>query len=271
MQKGRWRAGLVLMLACWLLLLRGDACGQIYLPPSPPADPADYGKVILDQYSLPTPGAVVFDHWLHRSKFTCRLCHVDIGFAMTARATGIRARTNRQGFHCGACHDGKRVIGGKTVFAACSDAPIGRECARCHSAGKKGAREYEYRKFTARFPKAIYGIDWEAAENSGAIKPIDSLEGVVPKGEPMQAREDFAVQPKYSWVHPIQFSHQKHLAWNGCEVCHPDIFPTTKKGAVRYSMFQNVEGRFCGACHGKVAFPLNNCQRCHPAGPAWAP
>jgi len=35
---------------------------------------------------------VVFDHWLHRAKFTCRLCHVDIGFAMKAEATDIRCQ-----------------------------------------------------------------------------------------------------------------------------------------------------------------------------------
>jgi hypothetical protein len=28
-----------------------------------------------------------FRHWLHRSKYTCRLCHVDIGFAMEAGGT----------------------------------------------------------------------------------------------------------------------------------------------------------------------------------------
>jgi c(7)-type cytochrome triheme protein len=259
----------LLALAGWVLLLRGGALGQIYLPPAPPADPADYGKVILDKHSLPTPAAVVFDHWLHRSKFTCRLCHVDIGFAMKAGETGIRAGTNRQGFHCGSCHDGKKTIEGKTVFASCSDAPGGKTCDRCHAAGKTGVREYEYKKFTAKFPKAIYGIDWEAAETSGLINPIDFVEGISLKRPSLQAREDFAVTPRYSWVHPIQFSHRKHVAWNGCEVCHPDIFPTGKKGTAHYSMFENVEGRFCGACHGRVAFPLNTCQRCHPAAPLW--
>jgi c(7)-type cytochrome triheme protein len=243
------------------------------VPAPPPSNPADYGKVILNTYSAPPggPGAVVFDHWLHRSKFTCRICHVDIGFAMQAKATGIRAATNRQGFHCGACHDGKRVIAGKTVFASCSDESNNPRCARCHSLGKLAVREYEYKDFSAKFPKTRYGVDWEVAENKGFIKPLDFLEGISVKRPPMRSREDFSIQANYSWVHPISFSHEKHSIWNGCELCHPEIFPTARKGSVTYSMLSNIDGLYCGACHGKVAFPLNNCITCHPLAPSWLP
>jgi c(7)-type cytochrome triheme protein len=264
------RGRLLFVLACLVLFLVNTSSAQIYLPGPPPQNPSDYGKVILDTYTTAGPGAVVFDHWLHRSKFTCRLCHVDIGFAMKAKATGIRASSNRQGFHCGACHDGKRIIDGKTVFASCSDQTNDKQCVRCHSLGKQGVREYEYKGYTARFPKSGYGVNWEAAENDRLIRPIDSLEGISVKRRPMQSREDFAIKAGYSWVHPITFSHEKHSIWNGCELCHPEIFPTAKKGTVTYSMFSNIEGRHCGACHGKVAFPLNNCSGCHPRGPSWA-
>jgi c(7)-type cytochrome triheme protein len=264
------RGPLLLVLACGVLFLGNIASAQVYLPAAPPEQPSEYGKVILDSYSSAGgPGSVVFDHWLHRSKFTCRLCHVDIGFAMQAKATGITADTNRKGFHCGACHDGKKSYDGKTIFASCSDAANG-ECARCHSLGKKGVRKYEYNAYTAKFPKGIYGVDWEAAERVGVIHPADFLEGLSVKRAPLQSREDFSVKAHYSWVSDIGFSHKKHSVWNGCEVCHPDIFPTTQKGTIHYSMFWNIEGRYCGACHGKVAFPLNNCQRCHPRAPIWA-
>ena len=273
MQKGKRRneRGLFLfVLACGISVLAYIASAQIYLPePAPP--PSEYGRVILDNYAGAEPGAVVFDHWLHRSKFTCRLCHVDVGFAMEAKATGINAKTNHEGFHCGACHDGKRVFEGKTIFAACSDAGDHKQCDRCHSLGKRGVRQYEYKKFTAKFPKGIYGVDWEAAEKSRAINPVDFIEGLSVRNTPMKSREDFAVTAAYSWVHPIDFSHEKHSIWNGCELCHPEIFPSAPKGTIHFSMFSNVEGRYCGACHGKVAFPLNNCQRCHPKGPLWAP
>ena len=175
-RKRKNKGGLLLLRLAWgvlVLLLGNIVSAQIYLPkPAPP--PSEYGKVILDN-SKTGPGPVVFDHWLHRSMYTCRLCHVDVGFAMQAKATGITARTNREGFHCGACHDGKKLFEGKTIFPACSDTPNGnnndQQCNRCHSVGKKGVRKYEYKKFTAKFPKGVYGVNWEAAEKSGVIKP----------------------------------------------------------------------------------------------------
>jgi c(7)-type cytochrome triheme protein len=260
-----------LKIACLVLLTANfTGAGQIYLP-RPPPEPPDYGKVILRADSTPAGKAVVFDHWLHRSKFTCRVCHVDVGFAMQANGTGIRAQSNREGFHCGACHDGSRVFEGKALFAAaCSEEKSGQECDRCHSAGKKDARKYEYKEFTAKFPKGVYGVDWEVAENSGAIKPADFVEGISVRKAEMKGREDFGMKKEFSFVTPVGFSHQKHTVWNGCELCHPEIFPTAKKETVQYSMLLNIEGRYCGACHGKVAFPLNNCHKCHEGAPLWA-
>jgi c(7)-type cytochrome triheme protein len=189
---------------------------------------------------------------------------------MEAKATGIRAESNQQGFHCGACHDGRKTFEGKPIFAACSNTLTGSQCNRCHSVGKVGVRKYEYNSYTAKFPKAAYGIDWMAAEERGMIKPVDFVEGSSVKKTQMQSREDFAIASGIFWVHPVSFSHEKHSVWNGCELCHPEIFPTVKKSAVQYTMFSNAAGQHCGACHLKVAFPLNNCQMCHPRAPRWA-
>src|SRR5574340_658692 len=65
--------------------------------------PQEYGRVVIntanaERYGL---GPVQFDHWLHRTKATCRVCHVDIGFAMKAGGTGIRAEDNMAGYYCG--------------------------------------------------------------------------------------------------------------------------------------------------------------------------
>ncbi|MGH9643994.1 MAG: cytochrome c3 family protein, partial [Terriglobales bacterium] len=180
MRKGKRRnecGPLSLSLTCVVFLLGNIALAQIYLPNAPP-ELSQYGQVVLDNHAATGPGPVVFDHWLHRSRFTCRVCHVEIGFAMEAKATGITATSNRQGFHCGACHDGKRLFEGKPIFAACSSASHDKQCERCHSLGKKGVRKYEYKTFTARFPKGIYGVNWEAAEESGIIKPVDFIEGL---------------------------------------------------------------------------------------------
>ena len=79
---------------------------------------------------------------------------------------------------------------------------------------------------------------------------------VIPNDEELTARE--VTTPN------IVFSHQKHSVWNGCELCHPQGFGV-KNGATIYTMKEIFEGRFCGACHLTVAFPLNDCMRCHPA------
>jgi len=259
------RGRLLFVLICAVFFLTASGFGQTYVPPPPPEQPFDYGKVILGNYSSTTGlGPVVFDHWLHRAKFTCRLCHLDIGFAMRANGTGIAASSNRQGHYCGVCHDGKRSFEGKPVFASCSDDAKGKECIRCHSLGKRGARKYNYWAFTAKLPKGFYGVDWQAAESAGKIKPVDFLEGISVKKVAIQTRQDFSIKAPLSWAHPIIFSHEKHSLWAGCGLCHPEIFPTTPIEAARNSMFLHLEGRGCGTCHGKVAFPLNNCVQCHP-------
>ena len=244
-----------LFLAVVVTLLSSGLSGQV--------EPSQYGRVVLNKYSAQAGlGPVTFDHWLHRSKFTCRVCHVDIGFAMQANATGVRAATNRQGFHCGACHDGKRTFDGKVVFAACSDKAPTQECARCHSASQS-TRKYDYQTFTAKLPKNAYGIDWEEAEAVGLIKPVDVIEGLSIKKPALKSQEDFSIQPRVTWVSDIIFSHKKHTVWNGCELCHPEIFPAAKKSVVRYTMFHISSGEYCGVCHGKVAFPVTACSECH--------
>ena len=233
--------------------------------------PENYGIVYLDNYSKKAGVVpVVFDHWLHRAKFTCRICHIDVGFAMQTEATDIKAVDNMNGYFCGSCHDGKRVIEGKKVFAACADKYTkkeGKRCARCHSDGLTGTREYDYKTFTAKLklPRLIKSdlIDWEKAEDDGKIKPIDFIEGISFKRPPLKAQEDFSIVAKSKRVSDVLFSHKKHVIWNGCAVCHPLIFPSSKKGTLHYSMFQIMEGEYCGACHASVAFSVWLCYKCH--------
>jgi c(7)-type cytochrome triheme protein len=229
--------------------------------------PQEYGRVIIANYSERAGLApVVFDHWLHRSQFTCRLCHVDIGFAMMAGGTNITAAANRQGFYCGTCHNGKRRYNGSTVFASCSENAARKDavCERCHSWRKTVKKEHDFKALAEKLPKKSFGngIDWEAAEARGLIIPIDFLEGVSVQRPPLKTQKDFSIEANVSWISNVIFSHKKHAVWNGCEVCHPDIFPI-QKGAAKYTMFEINEGKYCGVCHDKVAFPLVACERCH--------
>jgi len=231
--------------------------------------PYEYGRVVINNYSDKgniTP--VVFEHWIHRSKFTCRVCHVDVGFAMKAGATGITAADNERGYYCGACHNGKTSVDGKTVFQACSklwtdvDA---KRCQRCHSYGLKVASDYDFFKFSDPLPKERFGngVDWEKAEELGLIKPASSLAGFSSSKNALAVQKDFALGPTVEGMPDIIFSHKKHTVWNGCELCHPDIFMGVKRGTTHYTMVDISQGKSCGVCHVTVAFPLTDCQRCH--------
>jgi len=122
--------------------------------------PHDYGKVVINNYSEQAGMApAVFDHWLHRAKFTCRLCHVDLAFAMKSGGTEIKAADNIKGYYCGTCHNGKMTLGGRTVFKACSKTPSDdpKRCERCHSQGKIVKKEYDFSVFTKNFPRERFG------------------------------------------------------------------------------------------------------------------
>lgn len=231
--------------------------------------PYEYGRVTINNFSEKAGLApVVFEHWLHRAKFTCRVCHVDIGFAMKTGATGIKAADNMRGYYCGTCHNGKMVSEDRTVFESCSTkVPPGSawKCERCHSAGKMVKSDHDFNRFAKALPKERFGngLDWEKAEQTGIIKPVDFIEGISIKRQSLAAQKDFALNPKLAGMPDIIFSHKKHTVWNGCELCHPEIFVGVKKGTTKYSMVDIFEGKSCGVCHSTVAFPLLDCQRCH--------
>lgn len=235
--------------------------------------PSEYGKVVIDNFSAKSGLApVTFDHWSHRDKFTCRLCHVDIGFAMKADGTQIKAADNMRGYFCGTCHNGKMLTGNRKIFAACSKEFTKEEysrCKKCHTETNGAKHEDEFEKFAERLPKGRFGngIDWEKAEEQGLIKPVDIIESVSIKRVTMANKKDFSLASKTEGMPEIIFSHKKHTVWNGCELCHPDLFLGVKKGSTKYSMVEIFDNKYCGACHTSVAFPLTDCQRCHTKPP----
>lgn len=247
-----------------LFILVGIAFAEVGMKKRRPL-PYEFGSVVIGNFSANAGlSPVVFDHWLHRSKYTCRLCHVDIGFGMTAGSTKIRAADNRKGFYCGACHNGKSKYDKKIIFEACSSGDA-QKCGICHFTGKNPQREEDFYKFTQNLPKERFGngINWEQAEEKGLIRPVDHLEGISISRNAMAVQKDFSLAAKTEGMPDIIFSHKKHTVWNGCELCHPDIFLGVKKGATKYSMIELFQGKYCGVCHDKVAFPQTDCQRCH--------
>jgi len=135
--------------------------------------------------------------------------------------------------------------------------------------GKNGKRKHPYASFAADLPKHVYGnlIDWEKAKAQGLIRPVDELPDLPGRPRPRGPQADFSIASQGRWMPDIIFSHKKHAQWNGCEVCHPEIFTGVKRGATKYSMFAISEGEYCGVCHDRVAFPLNDCTKCHSNRP----
>ena len=60
----------------------------------------------------------------------------------------------------------------------------------------------------------------------------------------------------------VNFPHKQHTEWLVCSNCHEDIFKS-KAGTNKFGMFDILNGESCGRCHGAVAFPLTECNRCH--------
>lgn len=220
--------------------------------------PQEFGNVVMNNFSEKNGEApVVFSHWLHRSRFTCRLCHVDIGFAMEANGTQMREADNVRGAYCGACHNGR------VAFAAhVNSGP--KTCERCHSVGRNVTPQTPFAALTGGLPRGRFGnnVDWELAELEGKIQLVDTLPEISVKRRPLDVPKDYSIEAKMAGLPEIIFSHKKHAVWNGCELCHPDIYGV-KAGATKYAMADVFAGKFCGACHGSVAFPAIDCQRCH--------
>ena len=86
---------------------------------------AEYGDVVLNETSKAAGmNPVIFPHWVHRMKYSCRACHESLGFKMKAGTSGITMQKIFAGEFCAVCHNGK--IAFETA-----------KCQLCHS-GKKG-------------------------------------------------------------------------------------------------------------------------------------
>ena len=102
---------------------------------------------------------------------------------------------------------------------------------------------------------ALYSMDKAAA----VIKPHESLDLKKPSGAPFNFNIDI---PAIGAMPDVVFPHFPHSYWLDCANCHPSIF-IMKKGANPISMVKITNGEYCGRCHGRIAFPLAECNRCH--------
>jgi len=111
------------------------------------------------------------------------------------------------------------------------------------------------------FPTDKFGlVDWVATLDEGLIHPRDSIVANAAVGLPFDM--NVLMPSKTGMIAGAHFSHKIHTTWMGCESCHIKIFMPLA-GSNDLTMSTIVEGKACGVCHGTVAFPLNDCTRCH--------
>ncbi|MCK5237294.1 MAG: hypothetical protein KAR06_09935 [Deltaproteobacteria bacterium] len=116
-------------------------------------------------------------------------------------------------------------------------------------------------------PKDKYGlVDWAKLVREGLIEPKHSLDENESEFPPLDL--NINIKTRGDYVNNVTYPHQIHTYWLNCETCH-----STRGGAIfemaagtnNMTMSGIARGEWCGRCHGKVAFPLTDCNKCHNA------
>jgi c(7)-type cytochrome triheme protein len=240
------------------------ALAEEVIAPRPGLEPAAAARPVLplDVELIPGGSAAfkaIFPHQAHTELLGCESCHPAL-FQMAKGANPITMAKIQAGEYCGACH-------GKVAF------DIEEACDRCHTAfptrAERRPREaprtpiegaHSWVDAQALLPVTAGAADWTKALAEEVIAPRPGLEPAA-TARPVLPM-DVELIPEGNAPFKVVFPHQAHTEWLGCESCHPALFQMAK-GANAITMAKIQAGEYCGACHGKVAFPVEACGRCH--------
>ncbi len=101
-------------------------------------------------------------------------------------------------------------------------------------------------------------VDWARSLEYGFIEPRGSIDG----NDRPKRRGTTVLMRNTMPMRYVNFPHKTHTEWMSCETCHESIF-ISERDANPISMGKILQGEYCGLCHGAVAFPLTECDRCH--------
>jgi len=101
-------------------------------------------------------------------------------------------------------------------------------------------------------------VNWVTALQRGIISPRSSLR----EDREHEILDDDVLMLDTMPLPYVRFPHRPHSEWMGCETCHEKLFVSVA-GANAINMGKILDGQYCGVCHGAVAFPLTECNRCH--------
>ncbi len=109
-------------------------------------------------------------------------------------------------------------------------------------------------------PRAGTGnfVDWVAALKNGSIEPRAEVE----KAGKMKLDRSNITLRRTGSMPTVTFPHAAHTEWLACSNCHDSLFKR-KAGSTKIRMAEIFKGKACGVCHGTVAFPPDQCFRCH--------
>lgn len=251
---------------CALAFAQGDVSAGTGFKKLKPA--GAYGATVIDRNTKEHKSVkpVIFPHWPHRVTYSCKACHTDLGFAFSANSADIKHSALEAGKYCGKCHNNKTSFGLS-------------ECDRCHLHGvKAGVTSKKIEDALAGLPPDDFGnkVNWVSALRDGKIKAVATPDGT---GElsPLDLDVEMAVT-KFS-PHPpdVLFPHKAHTEQLDCTACHTGavdpsgVFIPQKGANTGMNMMKIISGQYCGTCHGKVSFPLEDCFRCHSMPPPKPP
>ncbi|MFQ5899956.1 MAG: c(7)-type cytochrome triheme domain-containing protein [Thermodesulfobacteriota bacterium] len=110
-------------------------------------------------------------------------------------------------------------------------------------------------------PRDKFGlVNWVQLVNKKAIEPKASLDPDYKEPQPFNLNILFKM--KGGFVDNVVFPHDIHTYWLDCVNCHNKIF-FQFAGWNNVKMTEIAQGEWCGRCHGRVAFPVTDCTRCH--------
>lgn len=101
-------------------------------------------------------------------------------------------------------------------------------------------------------------VRWVEALDKGQIEPRANL---LP-GTRVEVKDGDVLLNLKGGTPIVRFPHRQHTLWLDCTNCHEHLFKS-QAGATPLSMMAILQGEQCGVCHGAVAFPLTECNRCH--------
>ena len=118
----------------------------------------------------------------------------------------------------------------------------------------------EPRDALSRLPRDSTGnfVDWNRALGARTIEPRSKLH----ESTAVRTLDTDILLNLQGGTPIVRFPHKQHTMWLDCSNCHEQLF-RSRAGATKLSMLAILQGEQCGVCHGAVAFPLTECERCH--------